>query len=77
MGWTEGFEPSISRATTWRVNRYATPTTRALPRAGGQSQSSIRRLGWSRNALAQDCLRAMRLATAFGPRSPSGTMASR
>jgi hypothetical protein len=29
MGWTEGFEPSISRATTWRVDRYATPTTRA------------------------------------------------
>ncbi len=61
MGWTEGFEPSISRATTWRVNRYATPTTRALPRAGGQSQSSIRCLGWSRNAGSAEVLQTGRV----------------
>ena len=26
MGWVEGFEPSISRATTWRLNHWATLT---------------------------------------------------
>ena len=31
MGWTEGFEPSISRATTWRLNRSATPTRIKMP----------------------------------------------
>jgi hypothetical protein len=31
MGWTEGFEPSISRATTWRLNRSATPTRIGTP----------------------------------------------
>jgi hypothetical protein len=26
----EGFEPSISRATTWRLNHWATPTTGSI-----------------------------------------------
>src|SRR5207249_860183 len=41
LGWTTGFEPVISRATTWRVNRYATPTTsRSSPSAGKNSPVS-------------------------------------
>ena len=45
MGWTEGFEPSISRATTWRLNRSATPTKISVP-CGPHSPLPNRRAAW-------------------------------
>ena len=62
MGWTEGFEPSISRATTWRLNHSATPTTEEMPETCPQTEKQPdhhRRL---------ECITGAQIGSRKGPR---------